>query len=89
MTTKIAQKRERARIKTDQLVARLAQIIEADNAPKLPKGTMGLVLELSKRTPGAWLNQTRERLEAMLLEGTLAVGLSPEEYANVAVETLI
>lgn len=82
LTTKNASKREKALARGRELEARVRDVYAADNAPRLPKGTMGIILERSGSRPGRWLNDAREALEAMLASGELPAGEGPEFYVE-------
>lgn len=66
LTTKNAAKRDRALSRGRELEERVKAIYAQDNAPKLPKGTMGVILERSGRPAGSWLNDLRLELETAL-----------------------
>ncbi len=81
LTTKNAVKRDRALARGRELEARVSQVFMADNAPRLPKGAMGIVLERSGMKPGAWLNDLRAVLEREMELGALPAGEPAEFYA--------
>ncbi len=72
LTTKIPTKRNKCIAKSEELVRRVEQLIKEDSAPKLPKGTMGIILERSGKKPGPWLGQLRIELESQLCSGLLS-----------------
>ena len=74
LTTKNAAKRDRALARGRELVERVKAIYAQDSAPRLPKGTMGVLLERVATKPGPWLNAIREELE-----GAMACGLLPPD----------
>ena len=71
LTTKNANKRERALSRGRELEERVLSVFSEDNAPKLPKGTMGIIMEKAKTPPGPWLNEIRSRLESSMATGEL------------------
>lgn len=87
LTTKVPAKRTRCMARADELEQRVARVRALDSAPRLPKGTMGIVIEMSGRTPGPWLNEARERLEAQLADGSLPVDMPATWYADVCLKT--
>lgn len=89
LTTKNANKRDRALARGRELEERVKEIYAEDNAPKLPKGTMGLILERSGRKPGKWLNDLRENLEERMKIDNLPVGeRTIEFFVTEGLETL-
>jgi len=80
LTTKNPAKRARALANSAALEARAAAIFAEDSAPKLPKGTIGIIIERSGRSAGPWAQQARDQLEARLRDGTLPLGQPPEFY---------
>ena len=78
LTTKNPKKRERCGRRADELVARVERVIAADSAPKLPKGTMGIIIENGFVTVGPALGKVRADLERALLDGRLP----PDKDAN-------
>ena len=86
MTTKHANKRDRALARGRELELRVANIIQNDNAPKLPKGTMGIIMEKVAIKPGPWLNALREELESMMLAGVLKPDEIVDYYVNAALQ---
>lgn len=71
LTTKNPNKRERALARGRELEERVRQVFACDNAPKLPKGTMGVIMSKVAAKPGPWLNDVREELEHMMKVGVL------------------
>lgn len=71
LTTKIPAKKLRALQRAAELELRVVDVIAHDNAPKLPKSTMGLIMERVDARPGPWLNAVRLELEEMMKAGTL------------------
>jgi poly(A) polymerase len=82
LTTKNPNKRGRALANAAELEARVKHVYEVDNAPKLPKGTMGVLMSKVATRPGPWLNAVREELEGMLRAGVLDVGKPMEYYVQ-------
>lgn len=82
LTTKNPNKRERALARGRELEVRVAEVYASDNAPKLPKGTMGEVLARSGRKPGAWLNTVRMGLENNMASGGLPADRDMEFYVG-------
>jgi poly(A) polymerase len=89
LTTKVPARRQRAMARAAELEARVNEVLAVDNRPKLPKGTMGLVIERTQRVPGAWLREIQGELEARMAAGTLASDLSAEQYATIAIELAV
>lgn len=83
LTTKNQKKRSRAVRNGDELEARVKRVIEIDNAPKLPKGTMGIILEASGKKPGPWLNTLRVKLEEFMKDGSIGVNESVSFYVEL------
>lgn len=71
LTTKVPARRNRAARKADELVDRVKIVMTTDARPRLPKGTMGVVLTKVAARPGAWCNAVRDELEAMMQAGVL------------------
>lgn len=88
LTTKSAAKRARCSARADELVRRVAEVIKEDNAPRLPKGTMGLVITTSGRAPGSWLNELRFELERMMLDGRLPIDRDGDFYVAEAMKIM-
>lgn len=82
LTTKNTNKRERALARGRELEARVKQVYTDDNAPKLPKGTMGLILERSGKRPGPWLNSLRESMERSMKMNLIPSGQDVEFYVH-------
>lgn len=74
LTTKNAGKRERALARGRELEERARCIYAQDNAPRLPKGTMGIIMSKVAAPPGPWLNAVRAELE-----NAMAIGLLPSD----------
>jgi len=89
LTTKNPNKRASARAKGDELEARVRAVIAEDAAPKLPKGTMGLIIERRVLPVGPALNLVRNGLEQMLRAGTLPTGNDAEWYATEGLRLLL
>ena len=84
LTTKNPKKRARAMARAAELEQRVAQVTKEDNAPKLPKGTMGEVLARSGKQPGRWLNVVREDMEANMASGGIPADRDIEFYVEKA-----
>lgn len=83
LTTKIPAKRQRAILRGNELERRVVGIIALDSRLKLPKLTMGIILERSGKPPGAWLSELKDELERQLNAGQIKRDESPMYYANV------
>lgn len=83
LTTKNAKKRNSCMARSVELEKRVAQVIALDNAPKLPKGTMGMILGNVTACPGAWVNELRDEMEALMISGEIEVGRSVDYYVGV------
>lgn len=88
LTTKNQKKRNRAVRNGDELEARVRSIIDLDNSPRLPKGTMGIILEASGKKPGPWLNELKNDLEKMMKSGEIKSDGDAQFYADFS-KTLI
>ena len=82
LTTKNPKKRDRALARAAELEKRVVQVLEADNAPKLPKGTMGIIMGKVATKPGPWLNAVRDELEAMMKAGVLKLDQPVDYYVD-------
>jgi len=71
LTTKRPDKRARALARAAELEVRVKQVYADDNSPKLPKGTMGIILSKVATKPGSWCNAVRDELEEMMKAGLL------------------
>lgn len=85
LTTKNPTKRRRCEMNADELEARVISIILNDNAPKLPKGTMGFIMKKVAAKPGPWLQAVREQLEAMLKAGILLPDQPVDYYVKAGI----
>jgi len=88
LTTKNQSKRDRALARGRELEARVSAIFAADNAPKLPKGTMGDLMTKVARRPGPWINAVRDGLEAAMAAGKLPTGQEPDFYVAEGLKML-
>lgn len=88
LTTKNPKKRDRAMARANELEARVVKVIEEANAPRLPKGTMGLILERVATKPGPWLNAVREQLEAMMKVGVLLTDQPTDYYVRAGLDVV-
>lgn len=86
LTTKNPARRARANARSAELEARVREIYAADNAPKLPKGTMGEVIKRVATKPGPWVNAVRDELEAAMAAGLLLAGKDVEFYVVEALK---
>ena len=89
LTTKNPNKRDRALARGRELEERVKQVFADDTAPRLPKGTMGLIIERKVMPVGKGLNILRDALEAALRDGTLPVDKDAEWYAVEGVRLLL
>jgi len=89
LTTKNANKRDRAVLRGNELEARVKAIYAEDNAPKLPKGTMGLIIERKVMPVGKGLTIVKEGLERLMAEGKLPVDKDAEWYATEGFKILM
>ena len=80
LTTKNAAKRDRALARGRELETRVSEVYAGDNVPRLPKGTMGAVLERTGARPGSWVNVIRQQLEEAMRVGLLPVDREMEFY---------
>lgn len=88
LTTKNANKRERALARGRELEARVKQIYADDTAPKLPKGTMGVIMSKVAAKPGPWLNDLRDQLETLMRSGLLLVDQDVEYYVDAGLKII-
>lgn len=86
LTTKRELTREKAVARANALEKRVAEILAADAVPKLPKFTMGIILERSGRKPGKWLSLVKNMLDVKLTYGDIPGGKDPEFYAILGLE---
>jgi len=89
LTTKNPTKRANCVRRGDELEARVRAVLAADAAPKLPKGTMGLIIERRVLPVGPALNLVRDGLEQMLRVGTLPTGHDAQWYATEGLRLLL
>lgn len=88
LTTKNPAKRNSALARGRELEERVRTVIASDNLPKLPKGTMGKLIDIAQKRPGPWTNQIRDRLEAALADGSLPKDKDPGFYAEAGLRML-
>ncbi len=81
LTTKRPDKRARALARAAELEERVSQVYAEDHAPRLPKGTMGIILSKVAAKPGAWCNDLRDKLESLMACGVLPADRDAEYYA--------
>jgi len=86
LTTKRFDVREKAKAKADALEQHVAKILETDAIPKLPKFTMGMILERSGKKPGKWLSIVKDELDVKLAHDDIPGGKDPEFYAILGLE---
>jgi poly(A) polymerase len=86
LTTKNPKKRERCLARAAELEKRVAHIVDIDNAPRLPKGTMGIIMEKVAARPGPWLQAVREQLEAMMKAGVLLANQPTDYYVKAGLD---
>lgn len=86
LTTKNAKKRERCLARAAELEKRVAQVVEEANAPRLPKGTMGIIMEKVAAKPGPWLQAVRDQLEAMMKAGVLLADQPVDYYVKAGLD---
>jgi poly(A) polymerase len=89
LTTKNPRKRADCVRRGDELEKRVAAVMAQDSAPKLPKGTMGIVIANRAVPVGPGLNVARAALEAALADGTLPVDRDAAYYATEGLELLL
>jgi poly(A) polymerase len=82
LTTKNPTKRAKALARTAELQHRMMKIYNDDSAPRLPKGTMGFIIERSGKPAGPWTADVKSDLEARLLDGRLPIDQPPEFYVE-------
>lgn len=86
LTTKNPRKRERCLSRALELEKRVAHIVDIDNSPKLPKGTMGEIMAKVAAKPGPWLQAVRDQLEAMMKAGVLLADQPVEYYVKAGLD---
>lgn len=86
LTTKNPKKRERCLSRAAELEKRVAHIIEVDNAPRLPKGTMGIIMSKVAAKPGPWLQEVRDHLESMMKAGVLERDRDVDYYVKAGLD---
>lgn len=80
LTTKNAAKRDRALARGRELEERVKAIYAQDNAPRLPKGTMGVLMSKVAAKPGPWLNAVRAELESAMAAGLIPADKEVDFY---------
>ncbi len=89
LTTKNPRKRASAEARSAELVARVAYVTAMDSAPRLPKGTMGVIMtKVPDVRPGPWLNELRDELETMMSEGVLAADQPVDFYVDAGLRLI-
>lgn len=86
LTTKRSLVRALCVARANDLEARVNQVLCADASPKLPKGTMGLIIAKRVLPVGPWLNVFRDNMEKMLATGELPTDKDAEWYATEGVQ---
>lgn len=89
LTTKVPARRQRALARAVELETRVLQVMAEDNRPRLPKGTMSIVIDRLQRPAGAWVRDVQAELERRLGTGELAIDLTAEAYADIAIQIVI
>lgn len=89
LTTKRADKRARALSRATELEVRVKEVYAADNAPRLPKGTMGVIIERKVIPVGPGLNVLRNALEGAIRRGELPSDKDADWYATEGVSILL
>jgi poly(A) polymerase len=89
LTTKNPNKRDRALARARELEARVAEVYAADHAPKLPKGTMGIIIDRKVVPVGPALNVIRDAFEQVLRNGEMSTDRDAEWYATEGLELLL
>lgn len=82
LTTKNPVKRDHALARGRELEQRVKDVYAKDNVPRLPKGTMGIILSKIATKPGAWCNDLRDKLEWMMAAGIMPTDRDAEYYAS-------
>jgi poly(A) polymerase len=85
LTTKNPNKRDRALARGRELEERVKAVYAQDTSPKLPKGTMGIIIERKACPIGPGLNALRANLEHMMQTGELPCDKDAEWYATEGV----
>lgn len=88
LTTKNSGKRDRALERGHALETRVKEVYAQDNKPKLPKGTMGLCIELKTCPNVLALNSVRAGLEKMMSDGALPLDKDATWYATEGTKQL-
>lgn len=89
LTTKNANKRDRALARGRELEQRVADVYAEDHAPRLPKGTMGIIIERKVVAVGPGLTVLRDALEGAMRRGVLPIDKDAEWYATEGVNILL
>ncbi len=89
LTTKNANKRDRALARGRELELRVQQIYAEDHQPKLPKNTMGIIIERKVVPEGRGLSIVRDGLERLMAEGKLPLDKDAEWYATEGLKVLL
>ena len=89
LTTKNANKRDRALARGRELELRVQSIYHEDHKPKLPKGTMGLIIERKVMPVGRGLTIVKDGLERLMAAGTIPADQTAEWYATEGFKILL
>jgi len=91
LTTKIETKRKKAQTKNQELKNRVVTVFQKINThvPKLPKGTMGLILSQVGKSAGPWLNRLRFDLENHMKLGLIPEDMPIDFYVDVAIKRFV
>jgi len=82
LTTKRPDKRARALARAAELEVRVKEVYAADTAPRLPKGTMGIIASKVATQPGPWLHAVQDELNEMIRAGVLDADKPVEYYVE-------
>ena len=85
LTTKVPARRRRALERACSLEQRVRQVTELDSRFRLPKHTMGMILERAQsmgRPPGPWLSAVKDELERRVIAGELAADPDPRCFVD-------
>lgn len=89
LSTKNQNKIERAKKNANALEERIRNVIALDNAPKLAKGTMNIVIDKVKLKPGPWLKAAQNDAEKAMISGLLTREANAEECADYILKHIL
>lgn len=89
LSTKNEKKIARARKNADSLEERIKQIIAIDNAPKLAKGTMSIVISSVNEPPGPWLKRAQVAAEKAMIDGIIPRNATSQECADYILKNIL